>query len=234
MFPLLFGGIAATWGLYYLRRKSQESGKRFFQRAVILLGVLMALEPLVLSHLIMRSSSEKTPVIPVTGPWPAFQNTRDLLLEGETMYSMPYRAIKMNKGSLSVSYDPYFTIERPERIGSNEPGYIGEFHQAGKVVEPTVWSPNRIIFKGLQPAVPLTVNMNPGYPWYNKDEPLFPQHRIVEFNEPFMVLPDKDGSVDLVYHRPGHMIGITGTIILGIISLCIIIIVDRYPEFKAS
>jgi hypothetical protein len=241
VFTLLFGGISAVWGLDLLRIKCNEMKNRFWVSVFIAIGTLMIAEPLSLSHLIMKLSHVKTPAyIPSTNPTYAFQNVSRCSWPKKTPIkilkniSLSYRAIKVNVGSLRdrTNYDPYFIFEITSRIGRDEPGYIGEYHQNGKVVVPTIWSPNRVILNGLKPDVPLTVNMNPGNPWYNNGKQLFPGYRIVEFNKPFEVMPDENGCVDLVYRHPGQTLGITGTILFLFISFIVIVLIEHGHHFK--
>ena len=100
--------------------------------------------------------------------------------------------------------------------GRDEVGYIAEFHQDGRAVAPKYWSPNRILLEELDPEKPLNVNMNPGSAWHLNGSPAFPDQKIVELQKPFIVMPDKNGVVELTYHSPGHVVGLIGTIVLGI------------------
>jgi hypothetical protein len=235
VFALLFGGIAAVWGLQYIRIECKEQSNRFFEWAVIVIGIIMVAEPLALSHLIMRSSHIKAPAYsPYGNPSQTFQNTGRLRWPVGTPHTirktinLAYRAIRMNIGALRDMGDSYIpTSYESIRVGRDEPGYIGEFQQGGKAVTPAMWSPNRIILNGLKPEVPLIVNMNPGNPWYNNGKQLFPEYRIVELKKTFEVMPNENGSVNLSYHHPGHIVGIVGTIFLLFISACVIMMFKR-------
>lgn len=223
MFTLLFFGIAAVGGLNYLWTKYKEHNIRFLRYVIIGIGIFMIAEPLVVSHLIMKSSHVR--IAPWTGDNPAnkFQNISSLSWPNDTpgniknYVNLTYRAIRMNLGWLRGFGDSYIN-EDTVRIGRDEPGYMGEFHQSGKDVEPIFWSPNKIVFKKLDPGVPLVVNMNPGNPWYNNGQQLFPEYRIVEPSKPFEVMPNEKGVVELTYRHPGQKTGIIGTIVLLIIA----------------
>jgi len=228
VFTLLFFGIAAVWGLNYLWMKYKDDRNRFFRYVIIGIGILMVAEPLLVSHLIMKSSHVKI------APWAGdnssnkFQNISSLSWPEDTPsnirnnLSMVHRAIRMNLGWLRGFGDSYLPGDTA-RIGRDEPGYIGEFHQNGKSIEPVFWSPNKILLKALDPGVSLVVNMNPGNPWYNNGKQLFPAYRIVEPSKPFEVMPDEDGVVELIYRHPGQKLGIIGTIILLIISVLVVV-----------
>lgn len=192
----------------------------------------MVLEVLLVSHIIMKSSHVKIAPWASDNPSNKFQNISSLPWPEGTPsnirnnLSMVHRAIRMNLGWLRGFGDPYLP-GNTARIGLDEPGYIGEFHQNGKSIEPEYWSPNKILFKRLEPGVPLTVNMNPGSPWYCNDKQLFPEYRIVELMKPFEVMPNEDGVVELTYIHPGQRVGIIGTIILLIISAFVVVRLKR-------
>ena len=241
VFTLLFFGIAATWGLNHLwiKYKNNNSWIKYknhnittFRYFVICIGVLMVLEVLLVSHIIMKSSHVKIAPWASDNPSNKFQNISSLPWPEGTPsnirnnLSMVHRAIRMNLGWLRGFGDPYLP-GNTARIGLDEPGYIGEFHQNGKSIEPEYWSPNKILFKRLEPGVPLTVNMNPGSPWYCNDKQLFPEYRIVELMKPFEVMPNEDGVVELTYIHPGQRVGIIGTIILLIISAFVVVRLKR-------
>lgn len=224
MFTLLFFGIAATWGLNHIWTKYKNDNIRFFRYAVIGIGIFMAVEVLLLSHIIMKSSHIKFAATPTTSAANSFQNISSLPRPkgAPNSVTFKYEAIRMNLGWLR-GLGPSHIPGDSARIGRDEPGYVGEFHQNGRVIEPTYWSPNRILLESLDPNIPLVVNMNPGSPWYNNGKQLFPQYRIVEMREPFEVMPDKNGIVELTYRYPGQRLGIIGTIILLIISAVVVI-----------
>lgn len=216
VFTLLFVGIAATSGLNYIWIKCKNHRFRPLRYVVFGIGILMVAEVMLVSHLIMKSSHVK--LAPWTGDSPAnkFQNISSLPASGRVTFV--YRAIRMNLGWLRGYGDSYLPDDTI-RIGRDEQGYKGEYHQDGRVVEPVYWSPNKILLKGLDPKMPLVVNMNPGSPWYNNGKQLFPQYRIVETRKPFEVMPDENGVVELTYKYPGQKLGVMGTIALAVISV---------------
>lgn len=223
VFALLFFAIAATSGLNYIWMKYKNHRFRFLRYIVLGVGILMIAEVLLVSHTIMRSAHVKIAATPANSTANRFQNISSLPRPAKSPGSVlfTYDAIRMNLGWLrgyGDSYLPGNTV----RIGRDEPGYIGEFHQNGWVVKPEYWSPNRILLQGLNPHVPLVVNMNPGSPWYNNGKQLFPQYRIVEMRKPFEVMPDENGVVELTYKYPGQRSGTAGTIILLMISALVV------------
>ena len=184
----------------------------------------MAIEVLLVSHIIMKSSHVKL------APWNGdignkFQNISSLPRpEGASIWvnDPTFRAIRMNLGWLRGHGYPNIPAMNI-RIGRDEPGYMAEFHQSGRAVDPVYWSPNRVLLKGLDPDIPLVINMNPGNPWYNNDKQLFPQYRVVEPAKPFEVMPNKNGVVNLTYRYPGQQMAIIGTILLLIFSIFVIV-----------
>ena len=115
----------------------------------------------------------------------------------------------------------------PARKGLDEAGYKDEFYQNEKAVKPSYWSPNRILLEGLNPIIPVVVNINPGSPWYNNGKQLFPQNRIVEMRKPFEVMPNEKGVVELTYRHQGHKLGILGTIMLLAISSLVVFLYEK-------
>lgn len=228
VFALLFFGVAAVSGVNYFWMKYKDHRFKPLRYVVFGIGILMVVEVLLVSHIIMKSSHIKFTSAPVTGTVNKFQNISSLPRSEKAPETLcfVYDAIKMNLGWLR-GYGDSNLPDNTVRIGRDEPGYAGEFHQNGRAVEPVYWSPNRILLKGLDPHSPLVVNMNPGNPWYNNGKQLFPQYRIVEMREPFEVMPDENGVVELTYKYPGQKLGVIGMIILLIIS---VLVVRKYKK----
>ena len=228
VFSLLFFGIAAAWGLIYLRIKCNDYNISIFRHGVIFIGILMAVEPLAVSYNIMKHSHIKFPQAAEFDYKSKFQNIHSL----PNWIRLPFRvypsfeAMRMNLGWLDGYGDSYLPVETV-RLGRDERGYIAEFVQNGSGVEPVYWSPNKIIFEGLDPNKPLVLNMNPGNPWYCNGIQLFPKYRIVEQEEPFEVMPNKNGVVELTYIHPGQKTGLIGTLVFLAISAFVITGVAR-------
>lgn len=231
VFTLLFVGIAAVSGLNYIWIKYKNHRLKFLRYVVFCVGIFMVAEVLIVSHLIMKSSHVK--LTPWAGESPAnkFQNISSLPrpVKSPENVVFDYRAIRMNLGWLRGYGESYFP-EDTIRIGRDEQGYIGEYYQDGRAVDPVYWSPNRILLKGLDPKTPLVVNMNPGSPWYNNGKQLFPQYRIVEMRKPFVVMPDENGVVELTYKYPGQKLGVMGTIALSVISVLVILLYRKMDQ----
>ena len=222
IFTLLFFAIAATSGLNHLKIKYENQESWFWRNNFLYVGILMVFEVLLISNIIMQSSHVKFAYTPVNGTKNKFKNISALprAVKNSESVNFTYDAIRMNLGWLrgyGDSYLPGNTI----RIGFDEPGYFGEFYQNGRV-EPEFWSPNRILLSGLNPDLPLIVNMNPGSPWYNNGKQLFPKYRIVEMEKPFEVMPDKNGVVELTYRYPGQKSGIIGTVFWLVVSVAVV------------
>jgi hypothetical protein len=219
VFALFFFGIAATSGLDYLRARCSDYRLSVFRYGVVVIGILMAVEPLAVSYNIMKNSHIVFPAGVKFDYKSKFQNTRSLpnWIRLPPQIYPSYKAMQMNLGWLDNFGDSYLPGETI-RLGRNERGYIGEFVQNALPVEPVYWSPNKIIFEGLDPNKPLILNMNPGNPWYCNGVQLFPKYRIVEQQKPFEVMPNKSGVVELTYIHPGQKTGLIGTLIFLVIS----------------
>lgn len=221
MFIPLFSGICSVWGLSYLWSSwgTHKAGRYM----ILLLGVLMVSEVLVVSHKILKLSHVSLAYTGEYNPGREFKNISKLLRSQDIPWSvnLTYSAIRMNLGWLrgfGESYIPASNI----RVGMDDPGYIGEYCQNGKAVEPVYWSPNRLVFDKLEPAVSLVLNINPGRAWYSNGKQLFPYYKIVEPDKPFEVMPDFQGRVDLIYHYPGQKLGIIGTLVFIILVLIVV------------
>jgi len=231
VFTLLFVGIAAISGVNNIWIKCKNHRFSFMRYVGLGIGIFMVAEVMLVSHLIMKSSHVKLTTWAGESYANKFQNISFLPrpVKSPENIVFDYRAIRMNLGWLHGYGEAYFP-EETIRIGRDEQGYIGEYHQDGRVVEPVYWSPNRILLKGLKPNTLLVVNMNPGSPWYNNGKQLFPQYRIVEMRKPFKVMPDENGIVELTYRYPGQKLGIFGTIFWLIVSVVVVVLYKDWSE----
>lgn len=222
IFALFFIGIAATWGVYYICLKYRDSRVRFLRYLSITIGFFMILEVLSVSYLIMCHSHVRLASWQES-PHNKFKNISELPRPKDAPADVcfTYRAIRMNLGWLHSQGDSYLPQDSI-RIGCDQPGYIAEFYQGGKPVDPIYWSPNRILFKNLVPHLPLVVNITPGNAWYNNGKQLFPDYKIVEPSKPFEIMPNRYGIVDLVYKHPGQRMGVTGMLVLLLIAVFLI------------
>lgn len=231
VFALVFFGIAAICELNHLGTKYKDKGQNTRFRKFICIGILLVGEVLLVSHIIMWSSHPEPIVQSFYAPNNKFQNVRTLPHLYKYKCWTTYEAMKMNLGWLNgsgVSNLP----GKCARLDRDDPNYIAEFHQDNTPVEPVYWSPNRILFENLDPAVPLIINMNPGKPWYCNGIQIFPEYRIVEHFEPFHVMPNSKGVVELVYKYPAQKLALTATAVLMIISCVIIIGVSLCKSIK--
>lgn len=113
----------------------------------------------------------------------------------------PFRA---NLGIVE-GYEPLFGYlpARSARLYVGHPDYRGEFTVDGARVEPSHWSPNRLVVEGLPPGRTLTINRNPGRGWSQDGTPLFEDLRVFELERAFVVTIPPSGRVDLRYVPPG-------------------------------
>ena len=227
---LLFMGIVVTWGLWVLWEKFKVYN--WGRRAVIFIGVFIALEHLALGFMIMRGTH-----VDIDKADPFYRSHYAYLGRTEKSDFMnvsvlpPYESTKLNIGILRGGGDSHLPMNYWDGVdksyvgplGSDEKGYVGEFVQGGKAVKPVYWSPNRITFRGLDPLLPLSVNMNPSRAWYNNGRQLFPDYRLVEVYTPFEAWPDSKGTIELSYRFPGRGLGLTITFIAFLASLAVIL-----------
>lgn len=238
MFMPLFLGISATSGLNAIWCKYKKNKWHGIIR--ISVGIFMAGEVLVLSHLIMRESHIKYVLKGNYNPEGKFKNIHELPrpFDAPDNIYFYYDVLRMNLGWLQELHGASFIAGATMRIGCDQPGYQGEFHQRSKLIEPKYWSPNKLIFDKLETGVPLTINMNPGRPWcklaQGKYVQLFPKYRIVEMQEPFEILPESDGTLELVYRPPGSVIGLCGTAVFFLIMMAVIIYLNAQPKKERS
>lgn len=226
LFTYLFFALGAAWGLAEAWRAA--GARRCLRFAVGLLAAAAAAELLVVSHSIagrshveftgeglaneqggrfyQRAARRRLPA--VFEGWPA-----DLAL-----YTRANIGIARESAAIDSSFRDQTRVRTVE-----DADYVGEFVQAGRPVQPAYWSPNRITFEHLDPAVPLVINLNRGHPWHNFDQPLFPGDRIVEFAKPFVVHPDARGRVDLTYVLPGRRAAwwTSGAALLACAAFCL-------------
>jgi hypothetical protein len=85
--------------------------------------------------------------------------------------------------------------------GVNVVGYSGEFYTNEGSVEPSLWTPNRIVFEGVKGA--LRLNMNPGSYWAVNGREVFSALRVADISTPFVVFPDAEGRVVLEIRPKG-------------------------------
>jgi hypothetical protein len=227
IFTIFFFGIGATQGFAIALNWVSLYCSGVWRVCVCFLGFLMIIEVLVVSHLIMKGSHVFVSPLKEydSHPLTEFRQVGNLPVLNRPLYpntgiSYAQYSVDFNLGWLRAGGDPWFQDETV-RIGFDEAGYKGEYHQDGKKISPVFWSPNRIMFQGLMSDLPLVVNLNPGNPWYNNGLPIFSEYKIVEFQRPFEVYADKSGVVELVYYYPGRIVGGLGTFFffLGIILI---------------
>jgi hypothetical protein len=202
LFVQMFFAIGAAWGLHQLLVRTVLPWKKHLV-FVLTLGAM--LEIVLVSRDIVQHSHI------------AFQPSRAINKHHGAFYQRSHRQASLpaafngwpadlaqhtqaNIGIVSELAAIPSQFRRPSAVKTVERAdYIGEFVQHGRSVSPRYWSPNRLSFSNLDPAAPLLINLNRGYPWRNFDHPLFPHDRIVEFDKPFLVQPNAEGRVELTY-----------------------------------
>lgn len=123
--------------------------------------------------------------------------------------------------------DTLYRIERSKQplAGANESEYIAAFYTDHGPIEPTSWSPNRIVLDGVRSA--LHVNINPGSYWTVNGEHVFSKFRVSEIEKPFVVLPDPQGRVVLEIAPKGLATGIVLSAVAAVLALALFFVVDR-------
>ena len=119
-------------------------------------------------------------------------------------------------------YDPLFGYAPAPsyRRYHGHPHYRGEYSIDEAPVTPTLWSPNRILFRKLPPGKTLDVNLNPGRGWSLNGLPLFEKLGTFELEKYFRVRVPPSGVVDLRYTPPGLTLGIS----VSILSLLVLLL----------
>ena len=207
LFTQLFFALGATWGLALALNDSRWP--HLARPAVLLLAGVALAEILVVSRRIASRShfNFTTPFITNDCLGEFYQRGTRLglpaVIDGWPADLVLYTRANIGIVRESAAIDSSF--RQPSRVRTvNDSDYLGEFVQGTRAVRPVFWSPNRITFEGLDPTIPLSVNLNRGHPWRNFERPLFPKDRVVEFDKPFVVQPDGLGRVDLTYVLPGQ------------------------------
>ncbi|MEW4566889.1 hypothetical protein AB1L88_03390 [Tautonia sp. JC769] len=112
----------------------------------------------------------------------------------------------------------YDTNGSTARRWRGHPEYEGEFTSAGNSIEPTFWSPNRIGFR-VEPHQEIEINQNPGSWWWVNGRQAFPDWRCAEWERPFVVRADAEGTLELqivpVGLDRGFMMQGVGAVLLG-------------------
>ena len=221
VFVPLFLGVGATHGLHILWNAHAQ--RRLWRYVGILLAIIMAGEVLVVSHLIMRhSQSAESYKAGDQNPGMKFRTVGTFKGGDSGSNIFSYEATRMNLGWLNYGDSNLPGHNKDVVKGFDEPGYIAEFHQGGKPVEPVYWSPNRIVLQGLDPAAPLVANMNTGRAWFNNGVPLFPGSKIVDVDRPFLAMPNAAGVVELTYRYPGQALGVWGSLVFALLLIAVV------------
>ncbi len=107
-------------------------------------------------------------------------------------------------------YEPMLSYRRDAptlRKSRDEPDYRGEAWTALGPVEPTFWSPNRLVFQ-VAPGQEVFVNQNPGSWWWANGRPAFSGRRCAEPMLPFVVRADAAGRLELEIRPLGLAAGV--------------------------
>ena len=235
LFVCLFFALGSAWGLFILAKKYRE--RLLARRLIYTAAFAGALEIISVSHMIARGAHFPYQLPPVV-------NER-----GGDFYQISYRK-RLPDFVEGWPADLYLytranvgLVSEPAAIASqfrflsgvktvDATGYTGEFVQNGLPVKPDFWSPNRITFSRLDPAFPVSINLNRGKPWKNFGRELFPADRIVEFNKPFLVHPDSSGRIVLTYEFTRMTLILILQSIAGIVLIALLWLLIRKARAK--
>lgn len=225
MITHLFLPFAIAGGLWILWSKFKL--KKIGRVIVISIGTLLILERLIVGFIIikdMRINRENAD--------PYWRSHYQYVGKDNRFINLnvipPFEGTQLNIGNKSGGGDSHLptnnkdTVGYAGPIGKDEEGYVAEFHQHSKGVEPDYWSPNKIVFSGLDPNAPLILNINPSSAWRSNGIQLFPNYKIVEVNKSFSVMPNKDGRILLSYEFPSRKLGLALTILFLMITIVVV------------
>ena len=124
-----------------------------------------------------------------------------------------YEATKQNIGVMRWDGESFFNFTSYIEDGyfgpyaKDEVEYKGEFTIDEKIIEPSYWSPNLIIFKNLELNKKLKLNMSPNRGWKLNNKDLFPKNNIWDHNKEFTI-NITEPNITLKYEVPGKKRGI--------------------------
>ena len=146
-----------------------------------------------------------------------FQNYFDLPENVETTFE----ATMSNIGVLNSS-DSNLPKSRIA-IGSEDELYISEFTQNKKLIEPTYWSPNLIIFQTDDLNNCIQTRIPAGNLWSINGMDLYRSDRSVEFEKLICAYPDDNGRVEIRWQVRDSKIGIQGNSIFIVLSISLLL-----------
>jgi hypothetical protein len=120
-----------------------------------------------------------------------------------------------NVTSASNISPPKSDIVKPK----DHENYIGEFIQNSKLIEPSLWTPNIIIFNNIDPNKPIYLNMSLSNAWLINGEYIYNDQRAYEADKQFIAFADSQGSLSLIYKPRFHNFAIKVSIFLLFLTL---------------
>ena len=185
---LAAGDLVAHW---------RRSGARLARVGAIAAVALIASDYLVIAHRQLPLSFG-VPADPELFPEPKVPSIVNLF-EGNG-----YPCVQQGYG-LIQGYQPmlsYFRNAPTLRKARGEADYQGEAWTDAGPIEPTSWSPNRIVFQ-VEPRQIVHINQNPGSWWLVNGRRAFPELRCADLAVPFAVPADARGRLELRVRPPG-------------------------------
>jgi hypothetical protein len=186
--------------------------RRSLRLALPVVFALVALQVALVSHRIVRSTFNGPPPAPSVHGSQAAEFFHVPPRGDENPRHRPMLSpTRMNQGIVE-GYEPLLGSEKARENlvrARGQAGYRGEAVAGGRQVSPSHWSPNHIIFEGVEDT--LRLNLTPGSYWRVNGERPFAAMRILELTEPFVVGADVSGRVELRIVPTGWKLGIAAT-----------------------
>jgi hypothetical protein len=192
-FGLAVGSLLARW------RASQRPALRSL---AVVLATIIGVDYVAFGHQQLRLafSVRPAPELFPGPPVPDIVNVRDGL--GFPCAMRGYGVVRGYEPMLS-----YYRNAPTLRRAREDPDYRGEAWDENETIQPTFWSPNRLVFQ-VKPGQTVHVNQNPSSWWWLNGRPAFPGHRCAEIAEPFTSTADASGRVVLEIHPRGLAFGL--------------------------
>lgn len=201
---LAAGSVLARW---------RRSGGQVACASAALLSMVIAVDFFSLAYrqLPLVCSVQPDPELFPGPPVPEIVNVRD---------GMGFACVLRGYGVIR-GYEPMLGGYRRDsptvRRAREGPDYRGEAWTTSGEVQPTFWSPNRLVFH-VRPDEQVSINQNPGSWWWVNGHPVFEELRCAEATVPFVAKADGQGRLELRIHPRGLATGI-GLHITGVALL---------------
>jgi hypothetical protein len=110
-------------------------------------------------------------------------------------------------------------------IGKESSNYLAEFTQDGKIVNPIMWSPNRIILKSIGNGC-INTNILASNHWKVNSSFLYSNYKVLDFKETMCVYGDKNGYIDIIWEHKNFYF----KLLISILSALALIFILRWSN----